>query len=753
MAPPYSSGGQSYGSYGYGYGNSYRQSSYSHRRKDSDSTSLMEDIRAAVANGVRWSWRFWNERGRHMVLAALVASARRLRRNLTYNRLFSIPHLLVAIWVLVLLWGERWTFHTKVESCRWDKWENWPAGADPHHLVLVADPQLIDHHSYPGRPWFVNDLTFLITDNYLRRSYNQLISQLDPDTIFFLGDLFDGGREWKTAHGDFRDAEWAPHPKSEQKYLKKWNKKYNEFYWLKEYARFGDIFMNPWVKASRAPGAEHKRRKLVASLPGNHDLGFGADIKIPVRNRFEAYFGEGNRVDVVGNHTFVSVDSVSLSAEASPIAQKHDLRPVYKPTEHFLLDIKRLKRRAVEKELRVQRGEEPELKFNHRIENLESANFDDKPFLGKGAPELPTILLTHVPLYRPEGTPCGPLREHWPPAKPPAGQTDPVFPDHRNAISVSRGYQYQNVLSEHHSVSLIEKIGNVVHAFSGDDHDYCEVIHAANQKNVPEITVKSISMAMGVPTPGFLMVSMYNPLDGNGQPLLGDKQPTLQTHLCLLPTQLTTYIRYVLFALLCIALLTVRALLVPVLHLTPFALPEDPWSWSGGGKSGPRRGGFLLPVFKTKVEDYEEYSLPSGGGFGGTSSSRLAGLSATASRSGSTTGSKKEKGHHHHSRRSSHSHSGKTTGGGGGGKWGWGGPKIEIPSDNDDEGYGGHGNVNGYNSGGGYDGGKWKAAKKRGPSSTGPRSAASLVITELWTTLFRVVWMALVVFGWLAYQG
>ena len=91
----------------------------------------------------------------------------------------------------------------------------------------------------------------LVTDNYLRRSYNQLISQLSPDTVFFLGDLFDGGREWKTAHGDFRDAEWAPHPKSEQKYLKKWNKKYNEFYWLKEYARFGDIFMGPWVAASQ----------------------------------------------------------------------------------------------------------------------------------------------------------------------------------------------------------------------------------------------------------------------------------------------------------------------------------------------------------------------------------------------------------------------------------------------------------------------------------------------------------------------
>lgn len=575
-------------------------------------------------------------------------------------------------------------------------------------------------------------MTVLVTDNYLRRSYNQLISQLDPDTIFFLGDLFDGGREWKTAHGDFRDAEWAPHPKDEQKYLKKWNKKYNEFYWLKEYARFGDIFMAPWVKAGQAPGAEHKRRKLIASLPGNHDLGFGADIKIPVRNRFEAYFGEGNRVDVVGNHTFVSVDTVSLSAEASPEARKHDLRPVYKPTEHFLLDIQRLKRRAVEKELRVQRGLEPELKFNHRIENLDHANFDDKLFLGKGAPELPTILLTHVPLYRPPGTPCGPLREHWPPSKPPAGQTGPVIPDHRNAISVSRGYQYQNVLSEHHSVSLIEKIGSVVQAFSGDDHDYCELTHADNQHNVPEITVKSISMAMGVPTPGFLMVSMYNPLDVHGQPLYPGKQPTLQTHLCLLPTQSTTYIRYVLFALFSIAFLTLRAFLVPVLKLTPFALEPDNYV-----HNAPRRGGFLLPVFKAKVEDYEEYGLPSNG-FGSSSSRGQNGVAATAARS---SHSSKKAHRHHHSSKSSTS----------GGKWGWApGPKIEIPSDNDDDGYGYKDRgYNAYDSGGG--GGKWKAAKRsNGPSN---KSTVQVVVTEIWTTVWRVVWMAVFVFGWLAYKG
>ena len=72
-----------------------------------------------------------------------------------------------------------------------------PKDAKPHHLVFVADPQLIDPHSYPGRPWPLNPLTVLITDNYLKRGYGAMQHRLHPDSVFFLGDLFDGGREWK----------------------------------------------------------------------------------------------------------------------------------------------------------------------------------------------------------------------------------------------------------------------------------------------------------------------------------------------------------------------------------------------------------------------------------------------------------------------------------------------------------------------------------------------------------------------------
>lgn len=572
----------------------------------------------------------------------------------------------------------------------------------------------------------------LVTDNYLRRSYSQLQEQLRPDTVFFLGDLFDGGREWNTGHGDFKDPEWSHRPENEQKYAKKWKKKYGENYWLQEYARFGDIFLNPWTAIASSPSPGQRGRKLIASLPGNHDLGFGSEVNVGVRNRFETYFGDANRVDVIGNHTIVSVDTVSLSADTSDQVASADLRSIYKPTEHFLNNVQWTKRKAVAKELRFLRGEIEEVKQRHRIEDVEKADFANQPTLdpGENAPELPTILLTHVPLYRPPGTPCGPLREHWPPTKPPKGQTDPVIPDHRNAISVARGYQYQNVLSEIDSVKIIKSVGNVVHVFSGDDHDYCEVVHSSSQSGVREITVKSISMAMGVPTPGFLMVSLHNPIDSDGRPLASG-QATLKTHLCLLPRQLSTYSTYGCVVLFCLALIALRAFLVPVLNLTRFAL--DPIPGDGGGAG--------LPVFKAKLDDYDEYGFPSAGYSASRfqSSSSSSSNSKTRGRSQSfTPATGKPDGHRGPADPSSAPpKGGKSRHSKGPGRWGWGGGsgssrglKIEIRNDDDF-----------------YGGGKWR------PASARSRSPVNVILRELWSMSWRVGWMVGLLWLYLAWKG
>ncbi|KAI8278565.1 hypothetical protein K4K60_006189 [Colletotrichum sp. SAR11_57] len=654
-------------------------------------------------------WHFWQTRGRRMTINMLYQAGWQLRQNLTARRLLSFPHLLVCLWMLILLWGERWVFSSRVADCRWSNWESWPAGANPHHLIFVADPQITDPHSYPGRPWPLSELTVLITDNYLRRGFTQLQSQLIPDSLFFLGDLFDGGREWKTGKGDWADPEWAAarRPKSERPHVKEWNEHYGDKYWLSEYERFGDIFFSDWASLGGTKAGNWQRgRKLVASLPGNHDLGYGDQVKVSVRERFASFFGDVNRVDVIGNHSIVSVDTLSLSASSSVQAERGDLRPIHTPADVFLKDVKFTKRKAVEKELRFWRGDVEGLGYNHLVEDLETADVENVPTIapGEDGPDFPTILLTHVPLYRDPGTPCGPYREHWPPAKPPRGQKGPVIPDHRNAISVSGGYQYQNVLDEDASVNLVKSVGNVVHVFSGDDHDYCEVVHSPKKESVREITVKSMSMAMGVPTPGFLMVSLYNPVDANGKPLPGAPEKTLQTHLCLLPNQLATYAKYVGFIFVSVVAISIRSFLVPVLNLTPFALEAE------------QPNGAILPTFKEKVEDEGTYNMRSTSASSGT---RYQTNSSSRTRSGSLMNGSaplpppktKQK------------------------KQGWGHrtPRIEIFQDDF------------------YGAGKprltWKAASQRS------RTTVGRVVREIGFSTWRVTWMVVLFWSYLAYKG
>lgn len=427
-------------------------------------------------------------------------------------------------------------------------------GANPHRLVFVADPQLVDPHTYPGRPWPLNPLTMKYTDQYMRRAYSRIQTKLYPDTVFFLGDLFDGGREWSTRT-----------TKSPEKQYQQ----YGDSYWMNEYRRFGSIFFEHWGDGGMKPRPGQPGRKFISSLPGNHDLGFAKGVQIGVRDRFHAYFGDGNRIDVLGNHTFVSIDSVSLSALGVPSSQ--ELKDLWQPTVDFLSTAKEQKRKLIQRELRIQQGLRPYPGFAHREIPTEDLAKATLPHVTDDITEFPSILLTHVPLYRAPGTPCGPQREHWPPSPPPPGQTTPLDRDDRNAISVSGGYQYQNVMNKEISADVASKIGDLRYAFSGDDHDYCELVHrgyASGGGGIKEITVKSISWAMGVRRPGFVLASLWNPVDAHGKPLSGDASRTVQTHLCLLPDQLGLFIRYALLFALTLLLLAARAALI-TLRLLP----------------------------------------------------------------------------------------------------------------------------------------------------------------------------------------
>ena len=420
----------------------------------------------------------------------------------------------------------------------------------------------MDPHTYPGRPWPLSTLTVRHTDLYLQRAFFSLQRVLDPDSVLFLGDLFDGGREWATGKDQNPDLQWN---------------RYGRKFWLKEYARFGRIFLDTWILNGRKPLHGMQTRKFVASLPGNHDLGIGNGIRLAVRDRFTTFFGEGNRVDIIGNHSFVSVDTVSLSARGQPQSeltghdnQKAPNAEIWEAPVTFLSRVKQRKASVTERELRTRLGLPEFPPQDHAVKELtESLQGSQHSLSDHDTPELPTVLLTHVPLYRSPGTPCGPLRERWPPSKKNGDSEDLLEKDERNAISVTAGYQYQNVLQADISEELIEKIGNVQYVFSGDDHDYCEVVHhgfTSKGGGVREITVKSMSWAMGVRKPGFLMVSLWNPIDQDGNAISTldhtreGTSTTVQTHLCLLPGQMSIFIRYALLLVMTISILILRSL-------------------------------------------------------------------------------------------------------------------------------------------------------------------------------------------------
>lgn len=104
--------------------NAFSSAFHHSSRRDIDS-SLLDDCLAGLKVATRSLWGFWKGSGRYMVLGFLVNMLRQLRHNLAMRRLLSFPHALVVVWVLLLLWGERWVFHSRVESCHWSSWENW----------------------------------------------------------------------------------------------------------------------------------------------------------------------------------------------------------------------------------------------------------------------------------------------------------------------------------------------------------------------------------------------------------------------------------------------------------------------------------------------------------------------------------------------------------------------------------------------------------------------------------------------------
>ncbi|KAH9176291.1 Metallo-dependent phosphatase-like protein [Lactarius sanguifluus] len=236
---------------------------------------------------------------------------------------------------------------------------------------------------------------------------------------------------------------------------------------------FADMHITryPGVRRSASTRSSLQSSSLpVYYLPGNHDVGLGngRGTSTLARSRYRAAFGPLSQHVVLGGHSILMVDAPALVDQDW---------------------------------LREQAGES-------RIDGLPQDLNYLKHLRMQHTPDAPLILLSHIPLYRSNSS-CGPLRE-------------------RGSIPVVRGNGYQTQLSPETSRLLLEEFRPSL-IFSGDDHDYCEYTHDFAGEHVPEVTVKSLSIAMGIRQPGFQLLSL------SGEARTRAHRP------CTLPDQLRIY--------------------------------------------------------------------------------------------------------------------------------------------------------------------------------------------------------------------
>ncbi|GMM33444.1 hypothetical protein DASC09_007690 [Saccharomycopsis crataegensis] len=374
---------------------------------------------------------------------------------LRYKLLLSLS----LLWIVVYWYHEKHIPKSLAKQCQWSNWNKHLELKNHHNVLLVADPQFVDNHTYPSYNPFFLTITKHTSDKYLKRSFKYLSKVLKPDSIIFLGDYHDNGRSS------------------------------SDVYYEREMDRFHRTF-----KDYNNIGSKN----FIATVPGNHDIGWKNGIKEHSLERFEQSFGDPIPYEIF-NTLFMPLNTLALSNTENP-------RIYEKP--HKLLD---------------------------KIGNLQK----DKP----------RILLTHVPLMRPKAASCGPLRE---------ADSFPFF----------AGYQYQTVLDEDVSQEILTKT-RPDFVFSGDDHDYCYVEHPyeynGNEYIVPEITVKSISMTMGIQKPAVQLLTI---VDENTEGEEFDKSKiSFTTEICYSSTPYSDIIAYAISAVLSgiiIIIYDYRSLFVPM---------------------------------------------------------------------------------------------------------------------------------------------------------------------------------------------
>ncbi|XAR74034.1 hypothetical protein NMG60_11008188 [Bertholletia excelsa] len=159
--------------------------------------------------------------------------------------------------------------------------------------------------------------------------------------------------------------------------------------------------------------------------------------------------------------------------------------------------------------------------------NFTSATWNFVKNVSRDFSSNPRVLLTHIPLYRPDWTSCGPHR------------SSRIINQRISPSALNQEILYQNYITEEKSNLLLDMIRPVL-ILSGHDHDQCTVTHISKHGPVEEHTLGTISWQQGNLYPSFMLLTASNPLIHNSS----SRGNAVLTQLCFLPAQTYIYIWY-----------------------------------------------------------------------------------------------------------------------------------------------------------------------------------------------------------------
>ncbi|KAK6153529.1 hypothetical protein DH2020_013168 [Rehmannia glutinosa] len=214
-------------------------------------------------------------------------------------------------------------------------------------------------------------------------------------------------------------------------------------------------------------------------LSGNHDTGYSAFIsrKPEIVKRYEREFGARNFKVKLGKVDFIAVDAQTLDG--------------------------------------------------HPRSNFTSDTWDFVKNVSQDISSTPRVLLTHIPLYRSDWTPCGPNR------------FSPVINQRIYHADRDLEIVYQNYITKNSTNALLDLIRPAL-VLSGHDHDQCTVTHMSKHGSVTEHTVGTVSWQQGNLYPSFMLLSVSNSTISDGS----TPEDDISTQLCFLPMQTHIYLWY-----------------------------------------------------------------------------------------------------------------------------------------------------------------------------------------------------------------